>query len=146
MSCPPSELRERNEPKGWGFGVETERSGAEVPVRWEMLREREQGPRCRTIQSQAERRDCGQTEKSLLLYEGIDTSLYALTRKSKIETQNSKQGSSFSVGGERSRKLEARILFSADNGRASPPYCVVQRPIRFAVHRIALLQITFRSG
>ena len=27
-------------PKG-GVGVETERSGAEVPVRWEMLRERE---------------------------------------------------------------------------------------------------------
>ena len=43
MSCPPSELRERNEPKG-GVGVETERSGAEVPVRWERLREREKIP------------------------------------------------------------------------------------------------------
>ena len=31
-------------PKG-GVGVETERSGAEVPVRWEMPREREQEPR-----------------------------------------------------------------------------------------------------
>ena len=60
MSCPPSELRERNEPKG-GVVVETEGSGAEVPVRSEKLREREQEPRCRAIQSQAERRGRGQT-------------------------------------------------------------------------------------
>ena len=50
-----------------GVGVETKRSGAEVPVRWEMLREREQEPWCWTIQSQAERRDRGQTEESWLL-------------------------------------------------------------------------------
>ena len=85
MSCPPSELRERNEPKGGGVGVETERSGAEVPVRWEMLREREQEPRCWTILSQTERRDRVQTEKSWLLFEGIDTFLYDLMRKSKID-------------------------------------------------------------
>ena len=48
-------------------------------------REREQEPRCWTIQSQAERRDRGQTEKSWLLFEGIDTFLYDLMRKSKIE-------------------------------------------------------------
>ena len=55
-------------PKGGG-GVETERSGAEVPVRWEILRERERKkvPRCWTIQSQAERRDRGQTEESWVL-------------------------------------------------------------------------------
>ena len=47
-------------------------------------REREQEPRCRTIQSQAERRDRGQTEESWLLFEGIDTFLYDLMRKSKI--------------------------------------------------------------
>ena len=76
MSCPPSKLRERNEPKRGGVGVETKRSGAKVPVRWEVLREREQEPRCRTIQSQAERRDRGQTEKSWLLFERIDTFLY----------------------------------------------------------------------
>ena len=52
-----------------------------MPVRWEMLREREREPRCRNIQSQAER---GQTEKSWLLFEGIDTLLYDLMRKSKI--------------------------------------------------------------
>ena len=46
----------------------------------------EQEPRCRTIQSQAERRDRGQTEESWLLFEGIDTFLYDLMRKSKIET------------------------------------------------------------
>jgi hypothetical protein len=69
-------------PKG-GVGVETERSGAEVPVRRDRPREREQEPRCRTIQSQAERRDRGQTEESWLLFEGIDTSLYDLMRKSK---------------------------------------------------------------
>ena len=46
-------------------------------------REREQEPRCRTIQSQAERRDRGQTEKSWRLFEGIDTFLYDLMRKSK---------------------------------------------------------------
>ena len=68
-------------PKGGG-GVETGRSGAEVPVRWEMLRGREQEPRCWAIQSQAERRDRGQTEKSWLLFEGIDTFLYDLTSKS----------------------------------------------------------------
>ena len=71
-------------PKG-GVGVETERSGAEVPVRRDMPREREQEPRCRTIQSQAERRDRGQTEESWLLFEGVDTFLYDLMRKSKIE-------------------------------------------------------------
>ena len=48
-------------------------------------RERGQEPRCRTIQSQAERGDRGQTEKSWLLFEGIDNFLYGLTRKSKIE-------------------------------------------------------------
>ena len=48
-----------------------------------MLREWEQEPRCRTIQSQAERRDRGQTEESWLLFEGIDTFLYDLMRKSK---------------------------------------------------------------
>jgi len=46
-------------------------------------REREQEPRCRTIQSQAERRDRGQTEKSWRLFEGIDTFMYDLMRKSK---------------------------------------------------------------
>ena len=45
-------------------------------------REREQEPRCWTIQSQAERRDRGQTEESWLLFEGIDTFLYDLMRKS----------------------------------------------------------------
>ena len=35
--------------------------------------------------SYPERRDRGQTEKSWLLFEGIDTFLYDLTRKSKIE-------------------------------------------------------------
>ena len=50
-----------------------------------MPREREQEPRCWTIQSQAERRDRGQTEESWLLFEGIDTFLYDLMRKSKIE-------------------------------------------------------------
>jgi len=45
-------------------------------------REREQEPRCWTTQSQAEQRDCGQTEKSWLLFEGIDTFLYDLMRKS----------------------------------------------------------------
>ena len=48
-----------------------------------MPRDREQEPRCWTIKSQAERRDRGQTEKSWLLFEGIDTFLYDLTRKSK---------------------------------------------------------------
>ena len=48
-------------------------------------REREQVPRCWTIQSQAERRDRGQTEESWLLFEGIDTLLYDIMRKSKIE-------------------------------------------------------------
>ena len=43
MSCPPSELRERNEPKG-GVGVETEGSCAEVPVRWDMMGERARAP------------------------------------------------------------------------------------------------------
>ena len=43
-------------------------------------REREQFPRCWTIQSQAERRDRGQTEESWLLFEGIVTFLYDLTR------------------------------------------------------------------
>ena len=45
-------------------------------------REREREPRCRNIQSQAERRDRGQTEKSWLLLEGAGTSLYDLMRKS----------------------------------------------------------------
>ena len=49
-------------------------------------REREQEPRCWAIQSQAERRDRIQTEKSWLLFVGIDTFLYDLTRKSKIES------------------------------------------------------------
>ena len=49
-----------------------------------MPREREQEPRCWTFQSQAERRDRGQTEKSWLLFEGVDTFLYDLMRKSKI--------------------------------------------------------------
>ena len=84
MSCPPSELRERNGPKGGGVGVETGRSGAGVPVRWEMLREREQEPRCRAIQSQADRRHRGQMEESWLLFEGADTFLQDLIRKSKI--------------------------------------------------------------
>ena len=70
--------------------VETERSGAEVPVRRVMPREREQEPRCWTIQSQTERRDRGQTEKSWLLFEGVDTSLYDLMRKSKIENHQLK--------------------------------------------------------
>jgi len=48
-------------------------------------REIEQESRYRTIQSQAERRDRGQTEKSWLLFEGIDTFLYDLTRKSKTD-------------------------------------------------------------
>ena len=47
-------------------------------------REIERIPRCWTIQSQAERRDRGQTEESWLLFEGIDTFLYDLMRKSKI--------------------------------------------------------------
>ena len=71
-------------------GVETEREGAEVPARRVMLRERGQEPRCWTIQSQTERRDRGQTEKSwLLLFEGVDTSLYDITenRKSKLGTE-----------------------------------------------------------
>ena len=75
-----------NPTKG-GVGVETERSGAEVPVRWDLPREREQEPRCWTIQSQTERRDRGQTEESWLLFEGIDTFLYDLMRKSKIENR-----------------------------------------------------------
>ena len=66
-----------------GVGVETEGSGAEVPVRRVMPREREQEPRCWTFQSQTERRDRGQTEKSWLLFEGVDTFLYGLMRKSK---------------------------------------------------------------
>ena len=53
-----------------------------------MLREREQEPRCWSIQSQAERRDRGQTEKSWLLFEEIDTFLYGLTRKSKTPSRN----------------------------------------------------------
>ena len=69
-----------------GVGVETEKSGAGVPVRWEMLKEREQDPRCWTIQSQAERRDRGLTEESWLLFEGIDTFLYDLMRKSKSKS------------------------------------------------------------
>ena len=77
-------------PKG-GVGVETERSGDEVPVRRVLPREREQGPRCRTIQSQAERRDGGQTEESWRLFGGIDTSLYDLMRKSeKIEDSSAR--------------------------------------------------------
>ena len=48
-----------------------------------MLREREQEPRCRTIQSQAERRDRGQAEESWLLLEGIDMFLYDLHAKIK---------------------------------------------------------------
>ena len=44
-------------------------------------REREQELRCRTIQSQAERRDHGQTEESWLLFEGIGTFLYDLIGK-----------------------------------------------------------------
>ena len=48
------------------------------------IRETEIEFRCRAIQSQAERRDRGQTEKSWLLFEGIDTFLYDLTRKTKI--------------------------------------------------------------
>ena len=73
-------------PKG-GVGVETERSGAEVPVRRAMPREREQEPRCWTFQSQTERRDRGQTEKSWLLFEGVDTSLYEVMRKSKWDVR-----------------------------------------------------------
>ena len=56
-----------------------------MPVRRVMPREREQEPRCWTFQSQTERRDRGQTEKSWLLFEGVDTFLYDLMRKSKIE-------------------------------------------------------------
>ena len=82
MNNPLPCTSERNEPtKGGGVGVETERSGAEVPVRWEMLREKGKDPRCWTIQSHAERGDRGQTEKSWLLFEEIDTFLYDLTRK-----------------------------------------------------------------
>ena len=55
-----------------------------------MLREREQEPRCWTIQSQTERRDRGQTGKSWLLFEGVDTFLYDLMRKSKIEKVKAK--------------------------------------------------------
>ena len=72
-------------PKG-GVGVETERSGAEVPVRRVMPREREQEPRCWTFQSQTERRDRGQTEKSWLLFEGIDT-FFVLRPNEKIENR-----------------------------------------------------------
>ena len=57
-----------------------------------MPREREQEPRCWTIQSQAERGDRGQTEESWLLFEGIYTFLYDLMRKSKIEITNHKFG------------------------------------------------------
>jgi len=53
----------------------------------EREREREQETRSWAIQSQAERRDRGQTEKSWLLFEGIDTFLYDLMRKSKIEIE-----------------------------------------------------------
>ena len=63
---------------------EMERSGAEMPVRWEVLRERGQEPLCWAIQSQTERRDRDQTEKSWRLFEGIDMFLYGLVRKSKI--------------------------------------------------------------
>jgi len=45
---------------------------------------REKKTRGGHIQSQAERRYRGQTEESWLLFEGIDTFLYDLTRKSKI--------------------------------------------------------------
>ena len=48
-----------------------------------MPREREQEPRCWTIQSQTERRDRGQT----LLFEGVDTFLYDLMRKSKSKSR-----------------------------------------------------------
>ena len=72
-------------PKG-GVGVETERSGAEGPME-NAERDREQEPRCWTFQSQAERRDRGQTEESWLLFEGIDTFLYDLMRKSKIDSE-----------------------------------------------------------
>ena len=62
--------------------VEKERNGSEETVRWEMLRKRARA-RCSIIQSQAERRDRGQTENSWLLFEGFDMFLYDLTRKSK---------------------------------------------------------------
>ena len=39
------------------------------------------------MQSQAERRDRGQTEESWLLFEGIDTFLYDLMRKSKLKNK-----------------------------------------------------------
>ncbi len=59
-----------------------------MPVRWLVLRKREQELRCWTIQSQAERRDRGQTEESWLLFEGIDTFLYDLMRKSKKKSKS----------------------------------------------------------
>ena len=58
---------------------------------YQYLKEREQDPRCWTIQSQAERGDRGQTEKSWLLFEGIDTFLYDLMRKPKIENREEKK-------------------------------------------------------
>ena len=66
-------------------------------------RGRVQFPRCWTFQSQAERRDRGQTEESWLLFEGIDTFLYDLMRKSKIEI-----------------KMAQRTNLSKKKGAASP--------------------------
>ena len=62
-----------------------------------MLIERKRNfPRCWTIQSQAERRDRGQTEESWLLFEGIDTFLYDLMRKLKKKTAQLAQPTFFS--------------------------------------------------
>ena len=63
-----------------------------------MLREREQEPRCWTFQSQAERRDHGQTEESWLLFEGIDTFLYDLMRKSEKSGREKKDKQNIKCG------------------------------------------------
>ena len=71
-----------NEPKG---GVEQRRREVALRCRYNgRHREEEKEPRSWTKQSEAERRDRGQTEKSWLLFEGIDMFLYNPMRKSKI--------------------------------------------------------------
>ena len=86
-----------------------------------MLRKKEQEPRCRTIQSQAERRDRGQTEESWLLFEGIDTFLYDLMRKSKIEMKSCDGRAILSPTKQVSPFTMADPLVLAVGGLACPP-------------------------
>ena len=87
-----------------------------------MPREREQEPRCRTIQSQAERRDRGQTEKSWRLFEGIVTFLYGLMRKSKIEWMTTEDPVMNTLTARlTSLELQPQIWQSGPTGDANPP-------------------------